>query len=44
VDLELTVRNQDGEVCCPATVTLELPLRAPREPRDHRLASAGDNA
>jgi acyl dehydratase len=32
VDLELTVKNQDGELCCPATVTLELPVREPREP------------
>lgn len=27
VDLELTVRNQHGELCCPAQVTLELPSR-----------------
>jgi hypothetical protein len=32
VDLELTVKNQAGELCCPATVTLELPVREPREP------------
>jgi hypothetical protein len=32
VDLELTVKNQRGELCCPATVTLELPARGPREP------------
>jgi acyl dehydratase len=32
VDLELTVKNQDGELCCPATVTLELPVRESREP------------
>jgi hypothetical protein len=27
VDLEVTVKNQHGELCCPATVTLELPVR-----------------
>lgn len=27
VDLEMTVSNQHGEVCCPASVTLELPAR-----------------
>jgi hypothetical protein len=33
VDLELAVKNQDDELCCPASVTLELPVREPREPR-----------
>lgn len=32
VDLELTVKNQRGELCCPATVTLELPALGPQEP------------
>lgn len=27
VDLELTVKNQRGELCCPASVTVELPTR-----------------
>jgi acyl dehydratase len=27
VDLELTVKNQDSDLCCPASVTLELPSR-----------------
>ena len=28
VDLEMTVKNQRGELCCPASITLELPARA----------------
>ena len=28
VELEITVKNQDGVVCCPATVTLALPTSA----------------
>jgi hypothetical protein len=32
VDLELTVKNQRGELCCPASVTLELPARGPQGP------------
>jgi acyl dehydratase len=27
VDLEMTVKNQHGDLCCPAQVTLELPAR-----------------
>ena len=30
VELEVTVKNQDGDLCCPATVTLELPTREGR--------------
>lgn len=28
VDLEITVKNQHGDLCCPAGVTLELPSRS----------------
>jgi acyl dehydratase len=29
VDVDVVVRNQHGEVCCPASVTVELPARSP---------------
>lgn len=29
VDVDVVVRNQHGEVCCPVSVTVELPARSP---------------
>lgn len=34
VDLEVVVTNQDGAVCCPASVTVELPSREPSSGSD----------
>jgi acyl dehydratase len=31
VDVDLEVRNADGDLCCPASLTLSLPARAPEE-------------